>query len=153
MASSITAGNTTNGLGITSDNTGVLQLKSGTGAGTVGAQLDASQNLAFNSGYGSVATAYGCRAWVNFNGVTTATIQASGNVSGVVRNSTGNYTITFTNAMPDANYCVVATGLRAAGNEGIVSPETYAAGSLIVNCVGGTGTEADFSVVNIAIFR
>ena len=54
MASTITAGNATNGLGINSDNTGILQLKSGTGAGTVGAQLDASQNLAFNSGYGSV---------------------------------------------------------------------------------------------------
>ena len=35
--------------------------------------LDSSGNLQFNSGYGSVATAYGCRAWVNFNGTGTIT--------------------------------------------------------------------------------
>jgi hypothetical protein len=29
--------------------------------------------LSFNSGYGSTAPAYGCRAWVNFNGTTTGT--------------------------------------------------------------------------------
>lgn len=62
--------------------------------------------LQFNSGYGSVATAYGCRAWVNFNGVTTVTIRASGNVTSVTRNAAGDYTVNFTNAMPDANYTV-----------------------------------------------
>jgi hypothetical protein len=30
--------------------------------------IDSSSNLQFNSGFGSVATAYGCRAWVNFDG-------------------------------------------------------------------------------------
>jgi hypothetical protein len=59
----------------------------------------------FNSGYGSVATAYGCRAWVNFNGTTApGTIRASGNVTSVTRNGTGDYTINFTTSMPDANY-------------------------------------------------
>ena len=47
MASTITAGNATNGLGISSDNTGILQLKSGTGSGTTALTLDASQNAAF----------------------------------------------------------------------------------------------------------
>jgi hypothetical protein len=65
--------------------------------------------LQFNSGYGSVATAYGCRAWVNFNGTTNVggncTIRASGNVSSVADNGTGDYTVNFTTAMPDANYC------------------------------------------------
>ena len=32
--------------------------------------------LQFNSGYGSAATAYGCRAWVNFNGGHALTTQA-----------------------------------------------------------------------------
>jgi hypothetical protein len=44
-------------------------------------RLDASGNLLFNSGYGSAAVAYGCRAWVNFNGTGTVAIRASGNVS------------------------------------------------------------------------
>ena len=35
---------------------------------------DSSNNLQFNSGYGSVATAYGCRAWVNFNGTGTLSL-------------------------------------------------------------------------------
>jgi hypothetical protein len=58
----------------------------------------------FNSGYGSAATAYGCRAWVNFNGTGTVAIRASGNVTSITDNGTGNYTVNFTNAIVDANY-------------------------------------------------
>jgi hypothetical protein len=48
-----------------------------------------------------------CRAWVNFGYVSSAlTVRASFNVTSVVRNSTGDYTITFTNPLPDANYSV-----------------------------------------------
>lgn len=47
MASIISAGNATNGLAISSDNTGILQLKTGTGAGTTAVTLDASQNATF----------------------------------------------------------------------------------------------------------
>ena len=49
------------------------------------------------------------KAWVNFNGVTTATINASYNVSSVTRNGTGDYTVNFTNAISDANYAVGIT--------------------------------------------
>lgn len=55
-----------------------------------------------------------CRAWVNFNGVTTVTVAASFNVSSVVRNATGDYTVNFSTALPDANYS--ATGM--ARNQG-----------------------------------
>lgn len=55
----------------------------------------------FNSAYGAAL-----KAWVNFNGVTTASIRASLNVSSVTRNSTGDYTVNFTNAMADTNYAV-----------------------------------------------
>lgn len=44
MATTITAGNATNGLALTPDNTGILQLKTGTGSGTTALTLDASQN-------------------------------------------------------------------------------------------------------------
>jgi hypothetical protein len=60
--------------------------------------------LQFNSGYGSVATAYGCRAWVNFNGTGTVAIRASGNVSSITDGGTGIYTVNFTTALSDANY-------------------------------------------------
>jgi hypothetical protein len=65
--------------------------------------------FSFNSGYGSAATAYGCRAWVNFNGTGTVAIRGSGNVSSVTDISTGQYTVNFTIAMPDANYSAVGT--------------------------------------------
>lgn len=59
-----------------------------------------------NSGYGSNAAAYGCRVWVNFNGTGTVAIRASGNVTSITDNGTGDYTLNFTTAMPDANYSV-----------------------------------------------
>lgn len=48
-------------------------------------------------------------AWVNFNGTSGASpvIRASYNVSSVTRNTTGYYTIVFTNALTDANYSIV----------------------------------------------
>ena len=70
----------------------------------------------FNSGYGSVATAYGCRAWVNFNGTGTVAILASGNVTSITDNGTGEYTVNITNAMPDANYAVGGTAWYAGDN-------------------------------------
>jgi hypothetical protein len=63
---------------------------------------------------------YGARAWVNFDGTTSPpTIKASGNVSSVTKNSTGDYTINFTVALPDANYCVSTNQTtNSAGNSG-----------------------------------
>ena len=56
------------------------------------------------------APIYACRAWINFDGTSASigTGRANGNVSGVTDNGTGNYTITFSTAMPDANNCAVA---------------------------------------------
>jgi hypothetical protein len=81
--------------------------------GTVVLQ-NASNNLLMNSGYGSDAVAYGCRAWVNFNGTGTVAIRASGNVTSITDNGTGDYTVNFTTAMPDANYAAV--GMTAGFN-------------------------------------
>ena len=53
------------------------------------------------------APVYACRAWVNFNGTGTVAIRASGNVSSITDNGTGDYTVNFTTAMADANYSVV----------------------------------------------
>jgi hypothetical protein len=63
-----------------------------------GAELDGAQT-------GS-APIYGARAWVNFNGTGTVAIRASGNVSSITDNATGNYFINFSTALPDGNYAV-----------------------------------------------
>ena len=68
-------------------------------------RIKSSGDLSFNSGYGSSATAYGCRAWVNFNGTGTVAKRGSGNVSSITDNGTGDYTVNFATAMPDINYC------------------------------------------------
>jgi hypothetical protein len=50
----------------------------------------------------------GCaKAWVNFNGSTSATIRASYNVSSVTYNGTGDYTVNMTTALADTNYVPV----------------------------------------------
>ena len=70
------------------------------------------------------------KAWVNFYGLSSAEIRASYNVSSITRNGSGDYTINFTNAMPDANYAM--TGSYEGGTDpGALFP--YAGG-------GGTGT-------------
>ncbi len=50
-----------------------------------------------------------CKAWVNFNGTGTVAIRASYNVSSITDNGTGDYTVNFTSALPDANYCIVSS--------------------------------------------
>jgi hypothetical protein len=47
-----------------------------------------------------------CKAWVNFNGSATVAIRGSYNVSSITDNGTGDYTVNFTTAMPDANYSI-----------------------------------------------
>jgi hypothetical protein len=73
-----------------------------------GAELDGAQS-------GS-APIYGARAWVNFNGTGTVAIRASGNVTSITDNGTGDYNINFTTAMPDANYSAQVTAQIASGN-------------------------------------
>ena len=50
-----------------------------------------------------------CKAWVNFNGTGTVAIRSSFNVSSITDVNTGYYTINYTNAFADTNYCVVGT--------------------------------------------
>ena len=63
------------------------------------------------------APVYAARAWVNFNGSGTVAIRSSGNVSSITDNGTGDFTLNFTTAMPDANYNCVGSvsGLTSDG--------------------------------------
>ena len=54
------------------------------------------------------APSYSARAWVNFNGTGTVAIRASGNVSSITDNGTGDYTVNFTTSMADVDYAVNA---------------------------------------------
>ena len=87
--------------------------------------LDVAGNLRFNSGYGSAALAYGVRAWVNFNGTGTVAIRASGGMTSITDNGTGDYTANFNFTMPDANYAPAGITGNESGNCFIV-PSAYA---------------------------
>ena len=114
-------------------------------------RIDSSGNLQFNSGYGSAATAYGCRAWVNFNGSGTVAIRASGNVSSITDGGVGNYTVNFTTAMPDANYAVSASAIQSWWSTA-VGPETNATSSVNIR-VTGESAYRDASLIGVSIFR
>ena len=127
-------------------------------ANITAAKLDGAQT--------GTAPIYGCRAWVRFAGngtvSTNQTIQASGNVASVFKNATGDYTITFTTAMPDANYIAVcnaqfaASGGHQAGDNValIMANQTQTASALRVNVqVGNTNSGTDVAVGMVAVFR
>jgi len=139
-------------LNVQSNGTTVLGVTS-TGASVTGTQ-SVSGNLSFNSGYGSSAVAYGCRAWVNFNGTGTPAILASGNVSSITDNGTGDYTVNFTTTMPDANYAVEVSSLASASNAPRHAQyNTQATGSVVVYCIDTAGGVADPTSFSVAIFR
>ena len=218
--------------------TSTLLIQTGSGAPTTAISIDPTQkvtlpvgidgDLKFNSGYGSVATAYGCRAWVNFNGTANtnlsgtysqtgttvtvtatahglitgnsafldftsgtavdgayevtvtgvntftvqqasrttsgnvtlvrSTIRASGNVSSITDNGTGNYTVNFTTAMPDTNYAQVVTGMGSVNANAIMAKSglNKATGSCEVYSGfsdSSTFIKSDAPHVDIAIFR
>jgi hypothetical protein len=102
-----------------------------------------------------------CRAWVNFNGTTNVggfcTIKSSFNVTTVADNGTGDYTINFTTAMPDANYAVIAmAGGFGSGNSPIgmyESTATTKSASLVRLYSSQGGVAVDGSSESVAIFR
>lgn len=102
------------------------------------------------------APLYGARAWCVFDGTLTGTNAptAGGNVTSVTRNSAGNYTVNLTSAMPDANYCVIATFTSAGTNPSYVAiVNTKTASSFVVSSNSTTGAAADMTGVNIVVFR
>jgi hypothetical protein len=130
-----------------------------------GAVTDAKLTLAANAS--NIKTAlnasgdapiYAARAWVNFNGTGTVAIRASGNVTSITDNGTGDYTINFTTAMPDANYATVygavgdGTGAKQMGFD-----ETNIRSTTQFRCRTGQSNSAsdfrDSAWVQISIFR
>lgn len=76
--------------------------------------LNSAGNLQFNSGYGSVATAYGCRAWVNFNGTASGTFAGgTSTVTRVAGSTTATVTTTNAHGLITGNQVQALTGVVA----------------------------------------
>jgi len=153
----IPANDGTNGQYLQTDGTGGLSWQ--TVASLSNAEDGAGTDFEFNSGYGSNATAYGCRAWVNFDGkaASIGSGRANGNVSSVADNGTGQYTVNFSNSFPDNNYAVAqfcradsGGGMRVCVGRG--SPG-FATGSIQVEVRNGSNNFEDVDVVCLAFFR
>jgi len=105
------------------------------------------------------APLYMARVWVNFNGTGTVAIRASGNVTSITDNGTGDYTVNFTTAMTDANYSPVATikpTASASSTNGKVVNIRYDANLATSSCrlwCNSTGGAEDMDVVAVSVFR
>lgn len=178
MASTIAA-STAGGGGIiqTADSSGNLSLQSGTttilaltstgvaitGTLTSSGVLSATSptfvtpviNSATVATVSGTAPLYMCRAWVNFNGTGTVAIRASGNVSSITDNGTGDYTANLTTALVDANGSVVGGGFYYSGfnSSGEAVQCALSTTSAVRIRTGSTSATVDFSFVNIAVFR
>jgi hypothetical protein len=126
-------------------------------------RLDNSGNLKFNSGYGSVANAYGCRAWVDFNGTGTVAIRGSGNVTSITDHGTGQYTVNLTTSLPDTNYAIVASsGAPGAAKtsvdinvvgDGPISDSSPTVSSFRILTTRYDSANQDSKYVSVAVFR
>ena len=105
---------------------------------------------------------YKCRAWVNFNGTGTVAIRASGNVSSITDNGTGQYTVNFTTAMQDANYDVVLGSVAQTLSDGrghiaLRGAAATGASTRTTTAIGVTSwyasTPSDNADLNVSIFR
>ena len=168
ISSGVTSGT---GLVCTSDTTGDLVIKSGastttamTVSGTTQAcTLAGALTVAGVVTVGSAAQAvpsgsaplFMARAWVNFNGTGTVAIRASGNVSSITDNGTGNYTVNFTTAMPDANYSATVSVRPISAWDQFGSPvmDGSSSAGLQIYTISTAATFVDIAYINAAIFR
>jgi hypothetical protein len=155
------------------DASGWTPYRQGTALGTASVQPDTryahrSNNL---SDLGSAATAranlgvdatgtaplFACRAWVKFNGTGTVIIRASGNVSSITDNGTGDYTVNFATAMQDKNYATTANwtngSLTRKFQDGPVIPVGDNVDFVRILLTDGAADARDGSAVSVAIFR
>ena len=102
------------------------------------------------------APVYACRAWVNFDGTGTVAIRASGNVTSITDNGTGNYTINFTTAMPDEDYAVVcgaSSPTSATSIDTWVNGYVFSTSSIRIEVESATSVAVDRTHVSVIIFR
>jgi len=90
------------------------------------------------------------KAWVNFNGASEYTYD-SHNVSSIGYNSTGSYTVNFTNNMANANYAS-AMGGHADHIIGVLSGGTQATSSIPISSRNSNGSVENTQYCTVVIF-
>jgi hypothetical protein len=147
--STISQGNTS--VAITDSGTGKIET---TADGVIVEEITLASRKSTIDGGSTLYPEFKCRAWVNFNGTGTVAIRASGNISSITDNGTGNYTVNLATAMPDANYAVVQGGVSGTVN---VAQANMTTSSFVVltNSItsGSQGITQDSASIQLAVIR
>jgi hypothetical protein len=94
------------------------------------------------------------RVWVCFTG-STAVVRGSYNTSSVTRNGTGDYTINYTNALPDTNYALAGMADPTATYSAAIVSMQYQTALATTSCRivtkadSGTGFDSPTVMVNV----
>ena len=93
------------------------------------------------------------KAWVHFKGSGTVAVNDTLNITSLVDNDVGDYTVSIVNDMGNANYTAscAASSASVGSTDTMVNPYTWAAGSLAIGTNNNSGSLADRSEVNITI--
>ena len=105
-----------------------------------------------------------CKAWVNFNGTGTVAIRGGYNVASITDIGVGNYLVSFTTALVDANYSVsgttsvdasTATAALAVttGSPVVESWRGFTTTECGINTYSSVAGWVDPRVVSVSIFR
>ena len=159
------------GIQMGGDASGNLQLQSaGNTIATIsstGVNLSAA-GLVFNDSTTQTSGSGAAKAWASFDGTGSIANLTAYNVSSVTRNSTGDYTINFTNALASANYSII--GMAGNSNQaqatnvsvkygtgqqnGTTSPSLKSTTQCeIVLGIGNSTTYYDSYGISVAVFR
>ena len=103
------------------------------------------------------------KAWARWVG-SSGTISSSYNVSSVTRNATADYSVNFTNAMPDGNYTVNVSGSDEVNSQHTVpyiinsyvsTPQPYSTTAVKVGFwnAANSGNRVDKNFVSIIVMR
>jgi hypothetical protein len=139
--------------GLTIDSSGNATFAgTGNNIGTVIAgTLGSSVNIKASINASGSAPIYACRAWVNFNGTGTVAIRASGNVSSITDGGTGTYLVNYSTAMPDADYCTVASAdNNSSGVTAMAKANSTSSGYVFTE---DSFASTDCLVISYAVFR
>ena len=121
---------------------------------------DANSSVVVNStatgfaiGTGGINGAQLAKAWVNFNGTGTVAIRDSYNVSSITDGGTGDFTVNFSTALNNANYCALGSSRAVFGTRcTIVAFSNYTTTSVRLGTVNLTNQLQDEDTNCVSIF-
>ena len=135
--------------------TGINNSGSDSASGGYTGTLTGNASTASAPANGSTLALQSAKAWVNFNGTLTGTIspRSSYNVSSVTKNGSGNYTVNFSTAMADANFCSLATSYYSASYpSGYIANEVSRGATYVQITLTNTQNTGDVPFINVAVF-